>query len=285
MFRDEFKARYTTIPFAICETVCIGGKEVITHQHREVEIISMTAGAADFYINSEQYPVKAGDVLIIPPYALHRAQLSPLETTSYYCICFDLGLICDEGLKQGLEKQVFSDRCLIDGGAEYAERARGYISDAFHACEQRTVGWELMAVGNMSLLFGLLKQSEFFSGRTSSEKDSNFGKDAMTYIIDNYSSGITSRDAADALYMNYSCFCRQFKKTFGTCFTDYILAYRLEKAKIYLANTSLSVIEIAFRVGFNNCSYFCKAFRERYGSTPLAYRSGVKDKKTPSKNV
>ena len=94
----------------------------------------------------------------------------------------------------------------------------------------------------------------------------------MTYIISNYSSGITSRDAAEALYMDYSHFCRLFKKNFGSCFTDYVLAYRLEKAKVYLKTSSLSVIEVAFRVGFNNCSYFCKAFKEHYGITPLAYR-------------
>ena len=94
----------------------------------------------------------------------------------------------------------------------------------------------------------------------------------MKYIIANYFNKISSRDAANEIYMDCSSFCRLFKKTFGCCFTNYLLAYRLEKAKVYLSNTCLPVTEIAFKVGFNDCSYFCKAFKESMGISPLSYR-------------
>lgn len=273
MFKDEFKERYTTIPFAIYKAYSLNGaKEVITHQHGEVELICMTEGAAVFYIDSQRYEIKAGDSLVIPPYALHRAQVVENVPTSYYCICFAPSLLCDEELRQGLEGQSVVLCNPIVKGTALGRQAGESIETAFLACERQMLGWELTATGNLSLLFGALKGGDFFRQSTGASKDVNFGKDAMAYIIGNYAERISSRDAAEALYMDHSSFCRRFKRTFGTCFTDYVLSYRLEKAKVYLQTTERPITEIAFRVGFNDCSYFCKVFRERVGIPPLSFR-------------
>lgn len=277
MFKDEFKERYTTIPFAIAKGHSKGSAaEIITHQHKEIELIVITEGSAVFSIDSQNYSIQKGDILVIPPYALHHACTSAVDTTSYYCICFDLSLLCDQWLRDGLETQTVCGKYLIEGESEHAERLQQYIEKAFLACEGKETGWEMIACGNMSLLFGVLKQNGFFSQSTKSEKSVNFGKNVMKYIITHYASGISSRDAASELYMDHSFFCRSFKNTFGSCFTDYILAYRLEKAKVLLRSSDLSVTEIAFKVGFNDCSYFCKVFKKGIGSSPLCYRKTEK---------
>ena len=273
MFKDEFKKRYTTIPFATANGYTTSSVlEVITHQHKEVEIISMTAGSAVFSVDSQNYFLKKGDILVVPPYALHRARTSASEPTAYYCICFDLSLLCDRWLQDGLETQAVCGKGLIDGKSEDTERLQAYIKDAFLACEGKKTGWEMIASGNMSLLFGALKQNGFFSQNTKPEKSVNFGKNVMKYIIAHYASGVSSRDAASELHVEHSSFCRSFKKTFGCCFTDYVLAYRLEKAKVLLKSSDLSVTEIAFKVGFGDCSYFCKVFKKGVGCSPLCYR-------------
>ena len=269
MFRDEFKERYTTIPLAIYRACCRGGvKKIITHQHRELEIIYLTEGEATFYIGFESYDMKKGDILIIPPYALHRGRTSETKPTAYYCICFDVNLLCDRQLVSGLEAQAIVGKNLITGNSELQD----YIENAYLACEREETGWEMVAVGNMSLLFGILKNNGFFSKNTGTDKNASFGKEVMEYIINHYSEAISSHDAALALYIDHSSFCRSFKKTFGICFTDYVLAYRIEKARVYLKNTDFPVTEIAFKVGFNDCSYFCKVFKKIAGMSPLVYR-------------
>lgn len=273
MFNDEFKTRYTTIPFAIYKAYCdCENKKVISHHHREIELIAMTEGEAVFYIDLQPYRVQKGDVLIIPPYAIHRAETSVEALTTYNCICFDLELLWDGELKSGLLGHTLTITHIIKKELPYAELLRGCIEAGCDACEAGEAGWELAAIGNMSLLFASLKQNRCFVSKLHSKAEKTFAQRVMDYIADNYQAKITSTQMAAAFYMNNSYFCRIFKKTFGCCFSDYVLAYRLEKAKIYLINTSLSVTEIAFRTGFNSCSYFGKAFRERFGCSPISYR-------------
>ena len=273
MFADQFKARYTTIPFAIYKAYCnYENKKVISHQHREIELISITEGEADFYIDTQLYKLKKGDVLIIPPYSIHRVETSSDVITSYSCICFDLSLIWDEEIKTGLTSHTISVKQLINNDCDCAEQLQKLIEDSCSACEDGASGWELEAIGSMSIIFGLLKKNGYFFSTLQNKNENTFAQEVFDYIANNYGSHITSTDIAVNLYMNNSYFCRLFKKTFGSCFSDYLLSYRLEKAKAYLNTTNLGITEIAFRCGFNGCSYFGKAFRERFGTSPLAYR-------------
>ncbi len=273
MFKDEFKERYTTIPFAIYRADSGGRvKEVISHQHREIELISMTEGSADFYIDSHHYFVEKGDILIIPPYSIHRAKTSENAITSYNCICFDLKIQCDMELKIGLEEHTLSTKHFVSKESPHTKQLQEYIENACLACERHEQGWELEAVGNISLLFCHLKKGAYFTPNLQNRAKNSFAQNVMNYITVHYPTVITSRTVADSFYMDNSYFCRLFKKSFGCCFADYVLAYRLEKAKIHLTNTNLPITEIAFQTGFNSCSYFDKTFKARFGLSPLAYR-------------
>ena len=273
MFRDEFKERYTTIPFAIYREDCaFEAKNVIAHQHREVELISMTEGKADFYIDTRYYRIEKGDVLIIPPFSIHRAQISPDETVRYNCICFDLDLIWDKEIKEGLTRHTLSVTNVVKKEDDCARSLQEWIEQGCRACEDVGAGWEMEAIGCMSLVFGCLKRQGYFLSNLQIKNKIEFAQKTMNYIADHYGEPITSTSAASALYMNNSYFCRKFKESFGSCFSDYLLAYRLEKAKIHLSTTNDRVTEISFHVGFGSCSYFTKTFRERVGMAPLAYR-------------
>ncbi len=63
----------------------------------------------------------------------------------------------------------------------------------------------------------------------------------------------------------------------GTTFSGYILERRLDLAKtaILLNGTFTPITQIAFDVGFDDPSYFSRAFRKRYGMTPRDLRRSV----------
>jgi AraC-like DNA-binding protein len=66
-------------------------------------------------------------------------------------------------------------------------------------------------------------------------------------------------------------------ETEGTSFSEFVVGQRLAKAHRMLTNPLYShraISNVAYDVGFNDLSYFNRAFRRHYGSTPSEVRHG-----------
>ena len=63
-----------------------------------------------------------------------------------------------------------------------------------------------------------------------------------------------------------------FRDQTGMSFIQYLNDYRLEVAAEQLSNGNESVTEIAVKNGFDNISYFIRAFKAKFGCTPLEYK-------------
>jgi signal transduction histidine kinase/DNA-binding response OmpR family regulator len=61
---------------------------------------------------------------------------------------------------------------------------------------------------------------------------------------------------------------RKIKAITNLSTTDFIRTLRLQKAARLLKSASGTVAEIAYKVGFNNLSYFSKSFRKHFGQLP-----------------
>lgn len=63
-----------------------------------------------------------------------------------------------------------------------------------------------------------------------------------------------------------------FKKVRGLSISQYLNQIRLTKAKELLTETSLTLTEIAQRVGYNDLFYFSKVFKKYFGIPPSSYK-------------
>ena len=64
----------------------------------------------------------------------------------------------------------------------------------------------------------------------------------------------------------------KFKKETGTPLFLYIRYAKIERAKVLLESTDLSVKELSERLAFNTVNYFIQCFRDTTGYTPAQYR-------------
>jgi AraC-like DNA-binding protein len=67
-------------------------------------------------------------------------------------------------------------------------------------------------------------------------------------------------------------FARAFKQSFGIPPHRYLTSRRIERAKLLLADATVSVTEAGVAVGFGDTSSFTTAFRRHAGITPSVYR-------------
>jgi len=72
--------------------------------------------------------------------------------------------------------------------------------------------------------------------------------------------------------MSQTMLYRKLKAYTGLSITSFIRKVRLKKAAQMLLQTSLSVSEVAYRVGFNDPGYFSRCFREEFGLSPRDFQ-------------
>jgi AraC family transcriptional regulator of arabinose operon len=87
--------------------------------------------------------------------------------------------------------------------------------------------------------------------------------------------GVTIADLARAVNLSQSRFAHLFREHMGTSALHYLRQRRLERARLLLESTFLSVKEVMAAVGCNDPSHFSRDFRRAYGASPRAWRNRV----------
>jgi transcriptional regulator GlxA family with amidase domain len=82
----------------------------------------------------------------------------------------------------------------------------------------------------------------------------------------------TIHDWAAALSLSHSYLRHLFKQATGFSFGHVLTEQRLQRAAGLLANSNLSVKEIASAVGYEHTSSFTRAFERRFEQAPRSYR-------------
>ena len=105
------------------------------------------------------------------------------------------------------------------------------------------------------------------------------------YISHHYDEDLNLEMLAEKVYLSSGYLSFIFKKETGMNLNRFIRVFRMEKAKELLCGTGMKVAQISEKVGFANVSYFCRSFREYYGTSPESYRKGTgEDEEHSSEN-
>jgi AraC family transcriptional regulator len=83
---------------------------------------------------------------------------------------------------------------------------------------------------------------------------------------------ISLHDMSRVAYLSAFHFNRVFHQITGLPPAKFIQAMRLDEAKRLLLNTSLSITDISFEVGYNSLSTFTRRFTQRVGLGPREFR-------------
>ncbi len=85
---------------------------------------------------------------------------------------------------------------------------------------------------------------------------------------------------AALVYLSPGYLSAIFKEETEVTLNRFVREVRMNKAKELLENTNKKIAQIAKDVGFSNSSYFCRSFREFFGTSPESCRKGRTDEES-----
>lgn len=106
-------------------------------------------------------------------------------------------------------------------------------------------------------------------------KNKKIVDDIMRYIEKKYMDDLNINKIAESVYLSPNYISVIFKQMTGTTIIDYLTKIRMENAKILLKETDFRILEISEMIGFQDASYFSKAFKKHTGIHPQKYRAYV----------
>ena len=110
------------------------------------------------------------------------------------------------------------------------------------------------------------------AGEGESDRNALVMDHVRKYMEDNYMSDLSLDSVSEILHISPAYLSAQFKKYQKMNFLDCLTELRINAAKELLADPFRSAAEVASMVGYEDASYFARAFKKRTGMTPTQYR-------------
>lgn len=276
MWHDTFKLNYHGLPIAACrisrQAGALNETVIALHNHKEFELLCVKSGQMRFTIGSATFTAHAGSLILVNPYALHSISVDGQLSFDTDCLTFDLSLIEDEDFIRLLEEGRCTAPPLIDETSPQYTMLFHCFEQAMLVCDEDAPYRSMLLRGSLLQFFGILRKYDLLVYQNCDAKTNRFCRGVFDFIQAHYVQDITSNDVAKTLGYTQSYFCRLFKQQFGQNFQNYLLMYRISKAKQLFDEENPSVAQAAERVGFHNMSYFARVFEQYTGYLPSAYQ-------------
>lgn len=298
--RNEAKLRLKEIFGVQDETIFLRSENSITsaflqpgmipHWHRNdyFDVIYVFDGKCQCFFRGEKLELMEGDVLIVPPGVDHgegvsqmqgRTMTSAIRKNTFTEVFFNV--FSENQLLYSFFQRILNG----NEGLDYL-----WFSTTEDGKKDSLIGrlflqlWEEQQRGEkyynkmcnalMNTIFVHLMRRYEQGLRLPQEGRINWKQEygeILQYIAENYRS-VTLKELEEKFHYSRRQLIRIIQNITGKNFTEVIRDIRLERAKMLLTETSLSVEQIAEHCGYENTSGFVRLFKKEMGKTPGQYR-------------
>lgn len=239
-----------------------------SHLHYHIELAFLMEGETRAVVDSREYMMRAGDVLIAFPNQIHRFET--LKEEKYVLFLVSPEMI-PELLGQFTEALPASN--VIEGGAndpELREMIYG-ISDIYYGTEPFR---EAMLRGSLLVFFcKLLQRMELKDTKVG---DHHVLDSVLNYCMLNFEKNLSLELLEKELHVSKYYISHMMNQKLHIGFNDYVNSLRISAACKHLVKSDDTVTEISEAVGFNTLRTFNRAFQKQMGMTPSDYRAKKK---------
>ena len=252
-------------------------RSVGSHSHDYYELYFFEEGAVTMVIDEKPYPLRQGDVILIPPGVSHRAQLTdgekPYRRFVFWVSQPFLAVLEGRSPAYGYLLRRAEDRgryvYRFDLPTFNAIRTRLFtLLDEIHADRFAKEAAITLCISELLLFLGRTVHEQE-QRRNRKEQLSRY--ETIARYVDQHLDESLSLDAlAKQFYLSKFYLVHLFRENTGLSVHQYLLKKRLA-ACCDAMQGGAAVGEVCRRWGFGDYSAFYRAFRKEYGMSPSAY--------------
>ncbi|MBO7251474.1 MAG: helix-turn-helix transcriptional regulator [Oscillospiraceae bacterium] len=258
-------------------------RNLLVHWHEEMEFTKVQKGGLYYDIDQNRYELKEGDILLISPDTLHAAHQREDMQAATTSVVFHLRLagldqedICTRRFIQPLRQGKLQISPIVTEQDPWYDRINSCFQQMW-ACREvqmpcRELVFKEQVFRLIRYLWELSSGAETQLPRKTLRVYEDKLKLALAYIQEHYAESITIAHLAQLCGFSQVHFMNIFKAAVGCTCIEYLVEFRLARAALDLQETDHAVTRVALDAGFQNTSYFNRAFKSQYGLTPTAYR-------------
>lgn len=237
-------------------------REFKTEKHGFLFTVS---GEATMRVNGTTYNLHPGSVFHAAPNMVMDSQVIGDAAFEYYSLFYRFD-------KQG-------DALDLIGDQHYTLEA-GFnpsVTEALMMIHRQAAIRESITRLRVKQLFLGILHHVLMASKHRDQEDSprrRVADEAASYIHEHFMHPLTLDGLAELHGMNANSFSYYFHKYKGIRPIDYLVDYRMERARELLQTGHYSIRDIAASVGYGNPLYFSRLFKKKFGVAPTAYRDG-----------
>ncbi len=261
------------------------GDSMTPHSHDFYELVFVHEGKARHCLGDNNYPVRAGDVFIIPPGVTHVYREANM---GIYNMLFsknflkhfqqDMSGFPNYQLLFNIPRDLpLSHRLMSLDSAYFPEMTR-LLDDIIHEQEAGGCGSRSAVLSDFLRVILLICRHSHPAGNPKNLHYAYRISNLMAILDERYAENWNLEQMAALTKMSVSGFRQQFKSLTGKAPVEYLLGIRLKKASEMLCLGDKTISEIALLCGFDDSNYFSRQFKNTNGMSPRKYRNMIESR-------
>lgn len=261
----------------------------------DYEILFVVDGTINVKTQNETYAVRKNQVHFMPPFLYHTRFINQGESCTYY------GIHADLFPADGEEFSIYDAyiKPIEKKGENYSEQ-KSWINrrqfngikvpkffDVFNVNKITLLFKEIVKLSNKKTNNSLLLKAKGFELlhylSIECEKNNielitynkNLHEDIILNFIEEVKNNYANPFDMNAITFNYGIsknhFSKIFKNATGLAPMNFLISYRINKAKELLQTGKYFVYEVSTMVGYNDYTYFARVFKSKIGLSPSNY--------------
>lgn len=241
----------------------------VPHTHKHTELFFIVSGKGQFLIQDQVFPVDVNNLVIINPNVPHTEASLNAQPLEYIVLGID-------GIELATKENSNGEFCILDHfeSVDISSCLRNILREM----ELKNTGYMDVCQAYMEILIIRLMRNTDLAVQTQPQVISGNSQCAAVrrYIDLHFKEPLTLEQLSEEAHINKYYLSHAFKREYGVSPINYMISRRIDESKYLLAETDLSMSQIAQLLGFSSLSYFSQVFRKIHGSSPMEFRQSSK---------